>query len=395
MPATTTEIQHRGDSRGRHYGAISTPIYRASLFSFESYQDFLASFAQETDAPYYSRVSNPTREALEAKIAHLEKTERAIAFSSGMAAITAALFSFVKAGDHILLASCSYGPTRQVCDTLLVNWGVEVDYFDSAESRDLSGYLKANTRLVYLESPSSSTFEIQDIRAVARLARANNIITILDNSWATPLYQQPITMGVDVVVHSGTKYIAGHSDVVVGLLACSAQLYEIIKPVAVVMGAGLSPDDAYLVTRGLRTLPIRLAQQEAAALKIGRWLQNRPEVKEVLHPGLSSYPDYELACSQMQGTTSLFAFKLNPGGEAARHAFVNALQYFSIAISWGGFESLIFPRPNSGQAEAGKTMAEDAYRICIGLEDPDDLMADLERGFAARAEAFVPTEAKI
>jgi cystathionine beta-lyase len=391
VPTPKTKIQYLGDDRHHHYGAISTPVYRASLFSFETYQDFLDAFAGVSEVPHYSREGNPTRQALEAKIAHLEKTDRAIAFSSGMAAISAVLFSLVKAGDHILVVSCAYGPTRQICDTMLPNWGVEVEYFEPGEARDLSDRLQPNTRLIYLESPSSSTFHIQDIRASTKLARANNIITILDNSWATPLFQQPITMGVDIVVHSGTKYIAGHSDVVVGLLACSSELYEIIKPVAVLLGAGLSPDDAFLVTRGLRTLPIRLAQQEASALKIARWLENRPEVNEVVHPGLPSFPEYELAQSQMQGTTSLFAFKLEPTHEAAQHAFVNSLNYFSIAVSWGGFESLILPRPNwpQGDSEAQRSpmLENEAYRICIGLEDPDDLIADLARGFEVRAEA--------
>jgi cystathionine beta-lyase len=396
VPTPKTEIQYLGDDRRHHYGAVSTPVYRASLFSFETYQDFLDAFAGVSEVPHYSRVSNPTREALEVKIAHLEKTDRAIAFSSGMAAISAVLFSLVKAGDHILVVSCAYGPTRQICDTMLPDWGVEVEYFEPGEACDLSDRRKPNTRLIYLESPSSSTFQIQDIRATTRLARANNIITVLDNSWATPLFQQPITMGVDIVVHSGTKYIAGHSDVVVGLLACSNELYEIIKPVAVLLGAGLSPDDAYLVNRGLRTLPIRLAQQEASALKIARWLETRPEVKEVVHPGLPSYPEYDLAQSQMQGTTSLFAFKLEPANEAAQHAFVNSLNYFSIAVSWGGFESLILPRPNwsngNSDAQQGSSLEHEAYRICIGLEDPDDLIADLERGFEARA--FVSSETK-
>lgn len=384
MPAPETQLLHWGDDRSHNRGAISTPVYRASLFGFEHYEDFQAASGGKTGEPVYTRVSNPTRDALEAKIALLEKTDRAIAFSSGMGAISAALLSFVSHGDHALFVSCCYGPTREFADTLLTRLGVEVEYFSSAESADLSGRIKPNTRLIYLESPGSLTFDIQDIQAVARLARANNIITVIDNSWATPLYQQPLALGIDVVVHSGTKYIAGHSDVVVGLLACREALYRRVKPVAVLLGANLSPDDAYLVTRGLRTLPVRLARQEESALKVARWLATRPEVVAVLHPALPDFPGYALAKSQMQGYSSLFGFKLQSAPERARRAFVDALAYFTVAVSWGGFESLILPvKPREESGQPG-----DLYRVCIGLENPDDLIADLEQGLAVWRQAL-------
>ena len=386
MTANTTRLLHQGDDRPRHHGAISTPVYRASLFGFETYADFERAAVDEINAktPIYTRTGNPTRQALEEKIALLEKTDRAIAFSSGMGAISAALLSFLQQGDHALFVSSCYGPTRQFANTLLSAFGVEIDYYHAAESPALENRLKPNTRLVYLESPGSRTFQIQDIRAVTQLARARGIITVIDNSWATPLYQQPATMGVDVVVHSATKYISGHSDVVVGLLACNEELYQRIKPIAVLLGANLSPDDAYLVTRGLRTLPVRLAAQEKAALKIARWLQNRPEVRQVLHPGLPDFPGYALAQKQMSGSSSLFAFKLAPSTPQARAAFVDSLRYFTIAVSWGGFESLILPIGNAFK-ELPKTRAalgidDDTFRICIGLEDVDDLIADLSQG---------------
>jgi len=382
-----TQLQHLGDSRSRHWGAISTPVYRASLFGFESYQSFLDATRHRTDAPVYSRTSNPTRSALETKLAYLERADHAIAFSSGMGAITAALLAFVQAGDHILVVSSVYGPTREFCDTVLARLGVEVEYYHPGESTALGQRLKPNTRLIYLESPGSLTFQIQDIRAVTQVAQAQHVITILDNSWATPLYQQPLTMGVDVVVHSATKYIAGHSDVIVGLLACNDELYQVIKPVAKLLGAGLSPDDSYLVTRGLRTLPVRLAQEEASALKIAHWLQTRPEVRQVLHPGLPDFPGYALARSQMQGYSSLFGFKLQPATEAARHAFVDALKFFSIAVSWGGFESLILPVGHvfADQPDVRKQLGldDDTFRISIGLENADDLISDLENGLYA------------
>lgn len=387
MTTPDTQLQHLADDRKRHYGVINTPVYRASLFGFETYADFLAARAGTLDAPIYSRGRNPTRDALEAKIAFLEEADRAIAFSSGMGAISASLLALLKAGDHALVAACCYGPTRTFFDTVLTNLGVTAEYFPPEESVDLSARLKPNTRLIYLESPGSLTFQLQNIRAVTKLARQHQIATVIDNSWATPLYQKPLSMGVDVVVHSGTKYISGHSDVIVGLLACNIEMYDRIKPVAKLLGASLAPDDAYLVTRGLRTLPVRLARQEESALNVARWLENQPEVRAVLHPGLPSFSQHDLAKAQMHGSSSLFGLKLHPGGEKARHAFVDSLSLFSIAVSWGGFESLILPMGQSYQDQPAVRQAmdidDDLFRLSIGLEGVDDLIADLEAGLAA------------
>ncbi len=393
MPSIETDLLHLGDDRVRARGAINTPVYRASLFSFETYQDYLDARAKEPQSTIYSRVRNPTRDALEAKVAFLEQADHAIAFSSGMGAISAALLALLKVGDHLLVAMCCYGPTRTLSDTLLSRMGVEVEYFDSAESRDLRHRLKANTRAIYLESPGSMTFQIQDLRAVASLAAANSIITIIDNSWATPLYQQPIALGIDVVAHTATKYIAGHSDVMAGLLACNAELYRVIQPVAEVLGAALSPDDAYLVTRGLRTLPVRLERQSASALRLARWLQDRPEVHRVYHPGLPDFPGHDLGQTQMSGCSGLFSVSMRPAAPtAAQHAFVDALAYFSIGVSWGGYESLLLPISEAYRqaphVRQSLGIEDEMYRISVGLENVEDLIADLERGFAARAMAI-------
>lgn len=394
MPSIETELLHYADDRADARGAINTPVYRASLFSFPTYQDYLDARARGPEATIYSRLSNPTRDALEAKIARLEGADHAIAFSSGMGAIAAALLAVLKAGDHLLVAACCYGPTRNLCNSLLSRMGIEVDYFDSDESSDLSGRLRPNTRAIYLESPGTFTFQIQDLRAVARIAKERNITTIVDNSWATPLYQQPIALGIDIVVHSATKYIAGHADVVAGLLACNDSHYSVIQPVAELLGACLAPDDAYLATRGLRTLPLRLEHQGAAALTIARWLQERPEVQRVLHPGLPDFPGHKLAQSQMSGNSSLFAVVMHPPAPpVAQHAFVDTLTYFSIGVSWGGFESLILPIGDSYRhaphIRRSLGLEDETYRICIGLENIEDLIADLERGFAARAAAMI------
>jgi cystathionine beta-lyase len=287
----------------------------------------------------------------------------------------------------MLLADTVYGPTREFCSTVLARLGIEVDYFPPAAAENLAGRVRPNTRLIFLESPGSLTFEVLNIRAVAAVAKTHNIITIFDNSWATPLFQKPLDMGVDIVVHSGTKYIAGHSDLTLGLLACSAAMFNRIKPVAAMLGASLAPDDAYLALRGLRTLPLRMAQLQESALKIARWLQGRPEVAAVLHPGLPDFPGHALARQQQTGHSSLFAFKLHPGTAAARRAFVDALQLFLIGVSWGGYESLMLPLEIAFADEpawrARRGLADDMFRTSIGLEDADDLMADLEQGLAA------------
>jgi cystathionine beta-lyase len=382
----STQILHQGDTPEQYYGAVNPPVVHASLYGFRTYQEFVDAYSDPNHRPSYHRSFNPTVRALERKIADLEHAEQAIAFSSGMGAITASLLALLSQGDHLLIAACVYGPTRQFCEDTLTRLGIEVEFFPPDESSDLSGRLRNNTQLIYLESPGSLTFTIQNIPAVAKLARSRDIYTLADNSWATPLYQKPLEMGVDIVVHSGTKYIAGHSDLTLGLLACSTEMFDIIKPMAVLLGANLAPDDAYLALRGLRTLPLRLAQHQTSALTIAHWLQKRPEVREVLHPGLPEFSEYELARQQLSGYSSLFSFRLQPGTAEARRAFLDALQLFLIGVSWGGYESLIIPLGNSHKSHPKLRtqlgLDDDTFRISIGLEDPDDLIADLEKGLA-------------
>ena len=382
-----TQILHQGDTPERYHGAVNPPVVHASLFGFKTYQEFLEAQHDRTQQPFYHRDFNPTVRALEQKIAALEHAEAAIASSSGMAAITSALLALLSQGDHMLMADCVYGPTREFCDDTLTRMGISIEFFPPAESVDLSHRLRSNTRLIYLETPGSLTFDLQDLRAVANLARTQGIITVADNSWATPIYQKPLDFGIDVVVHSGTKYVAGHSDLTLGLLACSRQMFEKIKPTATLLGASLAPDDAYLALRGLRTLPLRLAQHQASALRLARWLQQRPEVRQVLHPGLPEFPGHALALEQMTGFTSLFSFRLQPGSEAARRAFLDTLELFLIGVSWGGYESLMIPLGGSYKDDlelrARRGLDDDTFRTSIGLEDPDDLIADLEKGLAA------------
>jgi cystathionine beta-lyase len=383
----STQLIHFGDHREDFTGAINPPVFHASLFGYKTYQEFLVAQQDPNHQPLYSRHYSPTVAALEEKFAALEHAEAAIAFSSGMGAITAPLLALLNQGDHLLVIDSVYGPTREFCLHTLARMGIHAEFFSAAEAADLSLRLRQNTRLIYLESPGSLTFDIQDLHAVAQLARSRGLITIADNSWATPLYQNPIDLGIDVVVHSGSKYIAGHSDITLGLLACSAALFETIKATAVLLGANLSPADAYLALRGLRTLVVRMSQHQVSALTIARWLQTRPEVCEVLHPGLPDFPDHALAMQQMRGTSSLFTFRLQPGTERARRAFVDTLGLFLIGVSWGGYESLMLPLTTSHRHEpewrARRRLDDDTFRTSIGLEDTADLIADLEKGLAA------------
>lgn len=383
----STQIIHQGDTPEQYLGAVNPPVFHVSLYGYRTFQELRDAYDDPSNRPSYNRSFNPTVRALEQKIANLEHADAAIAFSSGMGAITAALLALLSQGDHLLIVDCVYGPTRDFCIKTLARLGVEVEFFAPEESADLSGRLKNNTRLIYVESPGSLTFAIQDMPAVAQLAGSRGITTIADNSWATPLNQKPLDMGVDIVVHSGSKYIAGHSDLTLGLLACRAELYDTVKAMAVSLGACLAPDDAYLALRGLRTLPLRLAQHQESALKIARWLQSRPEVREVLHPGLPEFPGYELARRQLTGYSSLFSFRLQPGTKEARHAFADALKLFYKAVSWGGYESLMLPLEGTHKDDPAwrvrSRVDDDTFRTSIGLEDADDLIADLERGLAA------------
>ena len=388
---TSSRILHEGDNRSAHQGAVNPPIYHTSLFTFPTMQAFLGRKRSDTSRHTYTRVSNPTIQALEQKIVMLEGAEGCIATASGMGAITAAVLSTVQTGDHALVADSCYGPTRELMDEVMAGLGVETTYFHP-DLDDLSDLLRPNTRLVYLESPGSQSFHVQDLARLSKQARMHGAVTIADNSWATPLYQQPHRLGVDIVVHSGTKYIAGHSDVVVGLITVGrstegGELLQRVRLVAILLGATLGPAEAFLVQRGLRTLPVRMAQLQENGLTVARWLQAHHKVRRVLHPGLPDFPGHLLAKKQMSGWSSLFTVELHPPADSdQRHRFVDRLRLFSIGVSWGGYESLIIPllarTPTIAAQHERMGLSDDCYRLSIGLEDAEDLIADLERGLA-------------
>lgn len=378
-----TRLQHSGESREQYLGAATPPIYRTSLFSFPDVASFEAWFRGKRDRFLYSRSSNPTVRLLEEKTADLERADDALAFASGMGAIGAVLLGHLSAGDHLLLYARSYAPTLIFVRDVLERLGVSVTPLGPQEVPRVESHLRDETKLIYVESPSSLTFEVVDLEAVARVARARRITTVTDNSWATPIYQQPVTLGMDLVVHSGTKYVGGHSDILLGLAAGTAKAMGPVRKIAPLLGATLSPEDAFLALRGLRTLPLRMARHRDSAFYLARKLLAHPRVVDVLHPALPFFPSHPLWQKQFTGSSGLFSFLVD--GDARR--FCDALKVFLIGVSWGGHESLVMPAvataPRSPRQSVRPDVPDNLIRLSVGLEDPDDLWADLERGFAA------------
>ena len=369
------------------HGYINPPVYHASTLLYRSAEDYLARRGRYK----YGRRGTPTSEALSDAIAELEG--RACAgvalLPSGLAACSIALMAMLKAGDHVLVTDNVYEPTRILCDGILSRLGISTTYYDPLIGSGIASLFKPNTRAVYLESPGSLSFEIQDVPAIAAAAHAHGAVVLMDNTWASPLYFQPLEKGVDLAIQSGSKYIGGHSDLMLGTISANRTTWpQLIKTVHA-MGLCVGPDDMYLGLRGLRTMGVRLAQHYAAGLKIARWLEARPEVLRVLHPALERHPGHAIWQRDYTGASGLFSVVFKPTAQAAVFAFVDALSLFGIGASWGGYESLIIPfdckavRTATQWAPGGPTV-----RLHIGLEAVDDLTADLERGFAAMASAM-------
>jgi cystathionine beta-lyase/cystathionine gamma-synthase len=362
---------------GEHaYEAVVPPIAQTSLFTFSSYAEMEETYRGQKVRPTYTRGLNPTVRLFEEKMAALECGEDAIGFASGMAAISSAVLAFVRPGDRIVCVEHVYPDAYRLFQTYLKRMNVTVDYVDG---RDLDAVRRAvpGARLFYMESPTSWLMHVHDVAAHAQIARDNDVLSIIDNSWASPIFQQPLTLGVDLVVHSASKYIGGHSDVVAGVIVGSSQLIgEIRARIYPYLGGKLSPFDAWLLLRGLRTLPIRMKAHETSALHVARQLAERPDVVAVYHPGLgNTLPD------GLQGTSGLFSFEFDGSVDIAR--FADALRLFKLGVSWGGHESLVFPAA-AGLEQAGTANPLHAFgvppqtiRLHIGLEDPTDLWSDL------------------
>lgn len=381
---TDTLLAHVGRNPAKNFGVVNPPVYRASTIIHQTVADLEK--AQKNlyaiDQVFYGRHGTPTTFALEEAVAALEDGARAIAFCSGAAACFAAILAFVKAGDHILVTDSVYDPVRGFCNGFLARFGVETTFYDPNIGGGISALICDNTRLVYLESPGSLTFEVQDTRAIVAAAKARGVKTVFDNTWAAPLFAKPLALGCDVEAIAGTKYIVGHSDTIMGLCVTTEESFLKVREAATLMGNHAAPDDCYLALRGLRTAGVRLRQHEKTGIALAQWLAQRPEVERVLHPALPSHPGHALWKRDFTGACGLFSFVLRPGTpKKAIDAMLDGMELFGIGLSWGGFESLMMPVFPAALRTAVPWQAGPTLRVHAGLEDLDDLIADLDAGF--------------
>ncbi|MBK5197168.1 MAG: cystathionine beta-lyase [Methyloceanibacter sp.] len=374
-----TRLAHAGREPARQHGFVNTPIYRGSTVLFPT----MASLEANAQDFTYGRLGTPTVKALETAIAELEGGHRTLLTPSGLSAIAAALLAFVSAGDEILVADSVYRPNRRFCDHVLKRLGVTTIYYDPLIGAGIESLITEKTRVVFAESPGSQTFEVQDIPAIAAAAHAARAVVILDNTWATPLYFKPFAHGVDVSIQAATKYIVGHADAMLGAITATEAASRAVEKTHDELGLCPGPEDVYLGLRGLRSLGVRLERHQTSGLEMARWLAGRPEVARVLHPALPSDPGYALWKRDFTGSSGLFSIVLRPCTQAAVAAMLDGLTLFGMGYSWGGFESLILPFDPAAYRTATTWQAEGpALRLHIGLEDVEDLKADLEAGFA-------------
>ncbi len=374
-------LNELGEDRSTYFNAVAPPIIQSSNFACRTIEEMRYALQHESEVDFYTRGNNPTVDMLEKKMAALEGTEHAIAFGSGIAAVSAAVLSQVKAGDHVVCVQKPYTWTNKLMTSLLPRFGVEVTLVDGTNSENYRAATKANTVLYYLESPNSFTFELQDIEAIARMAKEKGICTVIDNSFASPLVQNPAQMGIDLVIHSATKYLGGHSDAMGGIICGSREkINHIFDNEFMTLGAVLSPHDAWLIVRGLRTLPLRMDRVAQTTRQVIAFLQNRPEIEEIFWPFLPSNPQYQLAQKQMRNCTGQFTIRLRTEGMAEVDRFCDSLQHFLMAASWGGHESLIYPAAAAYQHGNYKSsLPFTLIRFYIGLEDADYLIADVKQ----------------
>ena len=382
-----TLITHAGRDPQRYAGLVNTPVFRGSTVLFPNVESYELRDPDNYKVMRYGIHGTPTTFALEEAVAQLEGGHAAVALPSGLAAIAAALAAFVKAGDHILVVDTVYGPTRAFCDRRLRPFGVEVEYYDPLLAGGIAKLIRTNTTAVFCEAPGSLTFEMQDIPAIAAAAHAKDIPVLADNTWGTPYFFRSFEHGVDVSIHAGTKYIAGHSDALLGLIVTNQTYWLKVRRAVADYGYCVSPDDCFLALRGLRTIGVRMNHQQQSALRIARWLEARPEVMRVLYPALESDPGHALWQRDFSGAASLFGMILKPVNDKAVAAMIDSLKLFGIGSSWGGFESLaIRADPARGRTATRWNPGGPLLRLHIGLEDADDLIADLEQGFARLAQ---------
>ncbi|WP_373087090.1 cystathionine beta-lyase [Sneathiella sp.] len=384
-----TKLVVAGRDPEANFGVVNIPVYHASTILYptlEALQKTHAARAAGERVVSYGRIGTPTTWSLEDAISELEGGYRTQVFPSGLAACATAMMAFVESGDHVLMTDSVYGPSRVFCDSVLTRFGVEVTYYDPLIGAGIAELIRPNTRYVYTEAPGSQTFEMQDIPAIAKAAHAKGVLVIMDNTWASPLFFKPFAHGVDISIQAGTKYIVGHSDVMLGAVTTTKDCWPTLQKGANNFGQTAGPDDVYLAQRGIRTLSVRLKQHMSNALAIAEWLQGRPEVHSVLHPGLPDDPGHAIWKRDFLGSSGLFSFRLKPLSKPAMAAFMDHLKLFGMGYSWGGYESLIILADPSQYRTATKwDNSNPLLRLHIGLEAIEDLIDDLESGFARAA----------
>lgn len=374
-----TRLVYAGREPDEQFGFVNTPIYRGSTVLSPNVEQL-----RRSDARFvYGTSGTPTTEALEIAWSELAGAAGTVLTPTGLAAITIALMTAASAGDHILVTDSTYRPTRAFCDGYLRRMNVETTYYDPALGAAIADLIRPNTTAVLVEAPGSQSFEMQDVPAIAAAARARGVCVIMDNTWATPLFFPPHERGVDMAVEAGTKYLSGHSDMMMGLVSANAEWFKRLRQTFDLFAMCAGPEDCFLALRGLRTLELRLREAEAQGLAMARWLETRPEVKQVLHPALPSHPGHAIWKRDFLGSTGLFSIILEPVPQRAVDAMLDSLKLFGLGYSWGGYESLVIPF-DCARYRTATTWAPGgpALRFQIGLEDVDDLKEDLEAGFA-------------
>ncbi|NVJ97408.1 MAG: cystathionine beta-lyase [Alphaproteobacteria bacterium] len=384
---TETILTTTGRRKEWTHGIVNPPVYRASTCLFDTYAEYRERVADPAARHlFYGRKGTPTQWSLEDAVTELEKGAGTMLFPSGVAAITAAILSLVRAGDHILITDSAYDPTRSFANGILKMMGVETTYYDPMIGAGVEALFKENTRLVFTESPGSLTFEVQDLPAIIGAAKARSIAVITDNTWATPLFLNPIALGADISINAATKYLGGHSDVMMGTATANEQTFTKLRRTAYGLGQTVSADDAALVLRGIRTLGVRLKTHEENALKVAAWLKEHPLVDQVLHPAFEECPGHAIWERDFAGSTGLFSIVLKTGTYEDTAHIVDDMELFKMGFSWGGYESLILPSDPTGARSVSNWSAPGPLlRLHIGLEDADDLIADLEAGLARYA----------